>query len=142
MHHLIASCAFLSWAYASSRSVRKSYNYFRVLLWIMSLTYGHDCTGIASYVARGGVRCNFIPCWVWRQWTCICIAFALFEVYLYWYFMLAWSEDDGYCFYYEYTLFVCGGGLFIVYHAVYFFMEILLDILHNVVYFFYGNVIG
>ena len=40
------------------------------------------------------------------------------------------------------TLLIYGGGLFIVYHALYFFMEILLDILHNVVYFFYGNVIG
>ena len=40
------------------------------------------------------------------------------------------------------TLFIRGGRLFIVYHALYFFMEILLDILHNVVYFFYGNVIG
>ena len=30
------------------------------------------------------------------------------------------------------TLFIRGGRLFIVYHALYFFMEILLDILHNV----------
>ena len=30
------------------------------------------------------------------------------------------------------VLFICGGGLFIVYHALYFFMEILLDILYNV----------
>jgi hypothetical protein len=34
------------------------------------------------------------------------------------------------------TLFTHGGGLFMVFHALYFFMEILLDILHNVVYFF------
>jgi len=43
----------------------------------MSPSYGRDRTGTASYVARGGVRCSFIPCWVWRQWTChmhyICI---------------------------------------------------------------------
>ena len=31
---------------------------------------------------------------------------------------------------------MCGGGLFIVYHALYFFMEILLDILYNVGNFF------
>jgi hypothetical protein len=40
-----------SWA----RLVRKLYDYFGVLLWIMSLTYGHDRTGTASYIARGGV---------------------------------------------------------------------------------------
>ena len=84
-----------------ARSVRKLYDYSEVLLWIMSLTYGHDRIGTASYVALGGVRCSFIPCWVWRQWTCICIAFVLFEVYLYWSFMLAWSGDEEYCFYYE-----------------------------------------
>jgi len=31
--------------------------------------------------------------------TCICIAFALFEVYLYWSFILAWSGYAGYCLY-------------------------------------------
>jgi hypothetical protein len=87
-HITILEC---SWAW----SVRKLNDYSRVLLWIMLLTYDHDHTGTASYVARGGVRCSFIPCWVWRQWTCICIAFALFEV-------LCWNEV-GYeedCFYY------------------------------------------
>ena len=43
----------------------------------MSLSYGRDRTGTASYVARGGVQCSFISYWVWRQWTChmhyICI---------------------------------------------------------------------
>ena len=34
------------------------------------------------------------------------------------------------------TLFIRGGRLFIVYHALYFFMEILLDILYNVGNFF------
>jgi len=34
------------------------------------------------------------------------------------------------------------GGLFIVYHALYFFMEILLDILHNIFLLLYGNIIG
>ena len=34
------------------------------------------------------------------------------------------------------TLFTHGDGLFMVYHALYSFMEILLDILHIVVYFF------
>jgi hypothetical protein len=124
-HITILEC---SWV----RSVRKLYNYYRVLLWIMSLTYGHDRTSIASYFARGGIRCSFKPCWVWRQWTCICITFALFEVYWYWYFMLAWSEDKIIAFIMSITLFVCGGGLFIVYHVVYFFMKILLDMLHNV----------
>jgi hypothetical protein len=33
------------------------------------------------------------------------------------------------------TFFIYGGGLFIVYHALY-FIEILLDILYNIVYFF------
>ena len=50
--------------------------HFAQHLW-MSPSYGRDRTGTASYVARGGVRCSFIPCWVWRQWTChmhyICI---------------------------------------------------------------------
>ena len=66
-----------------AKSVRKLYDYSGVLLWIMSPLAGRDRTDTASYVARGGVRCNFIPCWVWRQWTCICIAFAPFEVYSY-----------------------------------------------------------
>ena len=34
------------------------------------------------------------------------------------------------------TLLIYGGGLFIVYQALYFFMEILLDILYNVGNFF------
>jgi hypothetical protein len=34
-----------------ARSVRKSYDYSGVLLWIMSLTYGHDRTGTTSYIA-------------------------------------------------------------------------------------------
>ena len=52
--------------------------------------------------------------------------------------MLAWSGDEEYCFYYEeyYFINIYGGGLFIVYHALYFFMEILLDILYNVGNFF------
>ena len=70
MHHIISSCAFLSWAYAFdlgqwenhltvpecswARSVRKLNDYSGVLLWIMSLTYGHDRTSTASYVARVG----------------------------------------------------------------------------------------
>jgi hypothetical protein len=82
-----------------ARSVRKLYNYSRVLLWIMSPLAGCDRTGTTLYVARGGVWCSFIPCWVWRQWTCICIAFALFEVYFYWGFMLAWSRHEEYYFY-------------------------------------------
>jgi len=57
-----------------ARSVKKLYDYSGVLLWIMSPLAGRNRTGTASYVARGGVRCSFIPCWVWRQWTCICIA--------------------------------------------------------------------
>jgi hypothetical protein len=88
-----------------AKSVRNLYDYSGVLLWIMSLTYGHDRTGTTLYVAWG-VRYSFIPCWVWKQWTCICIAFALFEVYLHWSFMLTWSEDEKYCFYYEEYYFV------------------------------------
>jgi hypothetical protein len=34
--------------------VRKLYDYSGVLLWIMSPLAGHDRTGIASYIARGG----------------------------------------------------------------------------------------
>ena len=66
-HISILEC---SWA----RSVWMLYNYSRVLLWIMSLLVGCDHTDTTSYVARGGVRYSFVPCWVWRQWTCICIA--------------------------------------------------------------------
>ena len=73
-----------------ARSVWKLYDYSRVLLRIMSPLDGRDRTDTTSYVARGGVRYSFVPCWVWRQWTYIRIAFALFEVYLYWSFMLAW----------------------------------------------------
>ena len=57
-----------------ARSVKKLYDYSGVLLWIMSPLAGRNRTGTASYVARGGVWCSFIPCWVWRQWTWICIA--------------------------------------------------------------------
>ena len=52
-----------------SQVVRKLYDYSGELLWIMSPLTSRNRTGTASYVARGGVRCNFIPCWVWRQWT-------------------------------------------------------------------------
>jgi hypothetical protein len=108
-HITILEC---SWA----RSVRKLYDYSGVLLWFMSLTYGHDHTGTASYVARGGVRCSFVPCWVWRQWTCMCIAFAHFEVYWYWCSMLPWSGDEEYyCLIMRsITLFIHWDGLFII----------------------------
>ena len=122
-----------SWA----RLVGKLYDYSGVLLWIMSPLAGHDRTGTTLYVARGGVRCSIIPCWVWRQWTCICIAFGLFGVYLYRGFMLAWSGYEEYCFIYmsnivfiymrSIVLFICGYRLFIVYDAHYMFMEISLD---------------
>jgi len=92
-HITILEC---SWA----RSVRKLYDYSRVLLWIMSPLASHDRTGKTPYVAQGGVRCSFIPYWVWRQWTCICIAFALFEVYLHRGFVLTWSGHKEYCFTY------------------------------------------
>ena len=55
-HITIPEC---SWG----RSVRKLYDYSGVLLWIMSPLAGRNRTGTTSYVARGGVRCNFIPCW-------------------------------------------------------------------------------
>ena len=69
-----------------ARSVRKSYNYSGVLLWIMSPLTSRDRTGTTSYVARGRVRCSFIPCWVWRQWTwhmhCIVIYLCHGSVFL------------------------------------------------------------
>jgi hypothetical protein len=120
-----------------ARSVRKLYDYSGVLLWIMSLTYGHDCTGTTSYVARGGVRCSSIPCWVCRQETCICIAFALFVVYMSWIF--CWHEVEMRSIVFimrRINLIIYGGGLFMVYRTLYFFMEILLDILCNVGNFF------
>jgi hypothetical protein len=39
-----------------------------VLSWPMVRPYQYN---LASYVARGGVRCGFIPLEVWRQRTCI-----------------------------------------------------------------------
>jgi len=95
----------------------------------MSLTYGHHRTGTASYVARGGVWCNFIPCWVWRQWTCICIAFALFENYWNWSFMLPWIGDKEYSFYLyeEYCSIHLWWWFIIMYNVLYFLIEITLD---------------
>jgi hypothetical protein len=91
MYITILEC---SWA----RSARKLYDYSGVLLWIMSLTYGHNRTGTALYVARGGVQCSFIPCWVWRQWTwymhCICTLWGLLE--LKFYVVMKWSEYSFY----------------------------------------------
>jgi hypothetical protein len=121
-HITILEC---SWA----RSVRKLYDYSGVLLWIMSPLAGRDRTGTALYVARGGVRCSFIPCWVWRQWTCICIALhSLRFVYIE---VLCWHEVEMRSTIFIYMrsiiLFIWGYYLFIVYQAQYMFMEISMD---------------
>ena len=112
-----------------ARSVRKLYDYSGVLLWIMSPLPGRDRTSTASYIARGGVQCSCIPCWVWRQWTCICIVFALFWGLLVLKFYVGMKWRWGVLFFItrSITLFICGGVLFIVYHGHYMFMGISLD---------------
>ena len=102
-----------------ARSVRKSYNYSEVLLsqvgekviWLFQ-------SALVDYVIdrwSRSYRYSIVRCkrtgmmqlhtlLVWRSWTCICIAFALFEGYVYWSFMLAWSgyEEDYFYLYEEY----------------------------------------
>lgn len=48
--------------------------------WMLPLA-GHEHTSITLYVARGGLRYNFIPSYGDNGHD-ICIAFAVFEVYL------------------------------------------------------------
>jgi hypothetical protein len=121
-HISILEC---SWA----RSVWKLYDYSEVILWIMSPLAGRDYTGTTSYIVRGEVRCSFIPCWVWRQWTCICIAFASLSLWVL-KFYVGLKVDLM-----SIVSFIRGDGLFTIYHVLY-FIKILLDILHNVFYFF------
>jgi hypothetical protein len=107
-HITILEC---SWV----RSVRKLYNYYRVLLWIMSLTYGHDRTSIASYFARGGIPYWYSIVLCSRRDTMqlqtllgmeavdmhmhyICTLWGL--LVLIFYVGMKWRQD--YCFYYEY----------------------------------------
>jgi hypothetical protein len=47
-----------------------------VLSWLMIRTYRYN---LASYVARGGVRCGFIPLEVWRQRTYALHSYAFIE---------------------------------------------------------------
>jgi hypothetical protein len=47
----------------------------------MLLLAGHEHTSITLYVARGGLRYNFIPSYGGSEHD-ICIAFAVFKVYL------------------------------------------------------------
>jgi hypothetical protein len=49
----------------------------KVLLWPMVWPYRYNLT---SYVARGGVRCGFIPLEVWRQMTYALHSYAFIEL--------------------------------------------------------------
>jgi hypothetical protein len=105
-HITILEC---SWA----RSVRKLYDYSRVLLWIMSLTYGHDYTGTHRTLLKEG-------CDVKVDMHCICT----FEVHLYWSFMLAWSgyEEHSFHLYEEYSFHYKRSILFIYMRSIVFFI--------------------
>jgi hypothetical protein len=50
---------------------------FEALSWPMVRPYRYN---LASYIARGGVRCSFIPSEVWRQMTYALHSYAFIEV--------------------------------------------------------------
>jgi hypothetical protein len=64
-----------------------------VLSWPMVRPYRYN---LASYVARGGVRCGFVPLEVWRQRTYALHSHALIEV-IFADIVDAWKCYTNYC---------------------------------------------